>query len=47
MLALEGDEAMEETEVAGEGGLVSGSLMVSPVVTTLGGFLALCDILRP
>lgn len=35
MLALEGDDAIEETEVAGEGGLVSGILMVSPVVTTL------------
>ena len=35
MLALEGDDAIEETEVAGEGGLVSGILKVSPVVTTL------------
>ena len=35
MMALEGDDAIEETEVAGEGGLVSGILMVSPVVTTL------------
>ena len=35
MLALEGDDAIEETEVAGEGGLVSGITMVSPVVTTL------------
>ena len=38
MLALEGDDAIEETEVAGEGGLVSGILMVSPVVTTLSPF---------
>ena len=35
MPALEGDDAKEENEVAGEGGLVSGILMVSPVVTTL------------
>ena len=35
MLAVEGDDAKEETEVAGEGGLVSSILMVSPVVTTL------------
>ena len=35
MLALEGDDAIEKTEVAGEGGLVFGILMVSPVFTTL------------
>ena len=46
MLALEGDDAIEETDVAGDGGLVSGSLMTSPVVTTLGGFLALWEMLR-
>jgi hypothetical protein len=41
----EGDEAIEDVEVAGEGGFV-GIVLGSNDVTTLGGFLIRCDMLR-
>jgi hypothetical protein len=45
ILLREGDEATDETEVEGEGGLV-GNFPLSFAVTTFGGFLARCEILR-
>ena len=46
MLLREGEEAMEEVDVAGDGGLVFEGLLSVVVVTTLGGFLILCETLR-
>ena len=46
MLLREGDDATEDTEVEGDGGFVLKVLELSLVVTTLGGFLALWDMLR-
>ena len=39
ILPLEGEEAMDETEVAGEGGFVPGKRFPSIEVTKHGGFL--------
>lgn len=45
MLVREGEEAMEEVDVAGDGGLVD-MIFGSIVVTTLGGFLIREETLR-
>jgi hypothetical protein len=45
MLAREGEEAIDEVEVAGEGGFVFINLG-SMLVTTFGGFLNRCETLR-
>jgi len=45
MLPRDGDDAIEDVEVAGDGGLAIMALW-SRLVTTLGGFFSLCDTLR-